>query len=195
VTRSRRRSQTIVLVVLTLAVLPACGAIHDNTRPVCRYGSPAVLMAQSVRDASLIPCVGALPAGWHFHGFDAARGLSQFWLDSDVLGRRALEVVLTRSCSTAGAHRMRSDEPHTSRYERIDRRRPAFSGEWLYRFAGGCVRYVFAFSRPAPARSLRQLEGGLSFIRRERIARTFQARVGPTLDPPTDGRLGQVGGP
>jgi hypothetical protein len=186
-TGSRLRRALLVSLGVLTALLPACGAIQENIRPVCRYGSPTVLMAQSVPAAALIPCVQALPAGWHFHSFEATSGAARFWLDSDEEGRRALTVELASSCDTSGARPTKSDEPRTRRYERIDRQSPSFSGEWLYEFTGGCVTYRFTFSQSQPGPALSALQQGLSFLPRTAIERAFHEEVGPTLDPPRAG--------
>jgi hypothetical protein len=172
--------------VAALASLPACAAIHENTRVVCRYGSPIVLMAQSVPGASLLPCVRSLPAGWHFDGFAAATGQSRFWLDSDTSGRRALEVVLERRCPTARAQRSKSDEPHTRLFERVDQRRPVYLAEWFYRFDGGCATYRFVLAARSSS-VLRQVRNGVSFIPRRTVSAAYRARVRRPLDPPSSG--------
>ena len=179
----RRSLRLVVLVVVGL--VPGCGAVQENTRPVCSYGSPTVLMAQSVPDATLIPCVRALPVGWHFRGFEAMNGESRFWLDSEVVGARALEVALTPSCDTSAAKRKESDEPRARRFERVDRRRPAFAGEWIYRFEGGCSIYSFSFTEADQANALGQIERGVSFIPRRDLADAFHSQAGSELDPPT----------
>jgi hypothetical protein len=176
----RRRWLFGLLVAVSLSALPACGAVQSNSRPICRYGSPVVLMAQSVPGATLVPCVRALPAGWHFAGFLARRGESQFWLASETLGRHALQVLLAATCSTRGARSTKSDEPGT---RRLDVGPSGRASDWLYRFTGGCVTYHFAFSGRPPPAAYRQIAHGVSFLPRRVIAAGYRRRVGPTLDP------------
>jgi hypothetical protein len=177
----RRTLRWTMALVLPTTLLSGCGAIEANTRPVCRYNPPTLLMAQSVPGAALVPCVRALPIGWHFHGFDARNGSSQFWLDSDIAGGRALDVVLTRGCDVAGATPARSDEPGTRLYRRILRPAP-LSAEWFYRFAGGCVTYRFSFQTRARAELLTQVARGLSFLRVSVLDAGMRRRFGRPLE-------------
>ena len=42
-----------------------------------------ILMAQSVPEATSLPCLAALPAGWTLDGVEVKRGRTRFWLNSD----------------------------------------------------------------------------------------------------------------
>jgi hypothetical protein len=185
VTRRRRLLAATACGLAALTALSACGAVHENTRPLCRYSNPTVLMAQSVPGASLIPCVRSLPAGWHFDGLTATSRQSRFWLDSDTAGRRALEVVLERRCPEGRARAVKSDEAHTKLSERIDRVRPTYVAEWFYRFEGGCATYRLALSAGAVPSALRAVRAGVSFISRRAVADVYTARAGRPLDAPS----------
>jgi hypothetical protein len=166
------------------SVLPACAAYRENTQPMCRYGSPTVLMAQSVPGATLIPCVRRLPPGWHFGGFAAEKGLSEFWLNSDTQGDRALRVVLSAACTRRDARRVTSDEQGTRLYQRPELRQMTFRGQWYYLFGGGCVTYGFTFVQRTTPDTLEMVQQALSFITRRRVAEGYRRHVGPSLDPP-----------
>ena len=74
-----------------------------------------ILSAQAVPSAALLPCIAALPSGWHPDGADIASGHARFWLDSDLAGRAAMTVTLTAACDTAGARQVRSASPAPGR--------------------------------------------------------------------------------
>jgi hypothetical protein len=176
----------VLTAAMATTVLAGCGAIRENTQPMCRFGGPTLLMAQSVSSAALVPCVRALPVGWDFHGFEARNGLSQFWLDSDVAGDRALQVVLAPECRAEGATRGRTDEPAARLYERASQGGSSYRGVWLYRFDGGCVTYRFAFPADAAKRLMGEIRGGLSFVARAELSEALRRRIGTGLNPPED---------
>jgi hypothetical protein len=180
---SRLRTAALLAAVMGSALLPGCGALHDNARPVCRYGSPMVLMAQSVPTATLIPCVRALPLGWHFRSFDAESGQSEFVLDSDFAGARALVVTLLPRCDIGAFSPEPSDEPGAARYQMLVRNRPVFEQEWGYTFAGGCAIYRFTLREGDSDTLSAQIGRGVSFLARRTIQSAFQADTGHPLDP------------
>lgn len=183
-TASPGRGLAVTLALASAVMLPGCGAIRDNSFPDCSAARPTVLMAQAVPAAQLIPCVRALPVGWHVHGLDIRSGMAQFWLDSDIVGKRALNVVLTPRCIIARAHESSSDEPGARRLELVERRRPAFVAQWLYIFPGGCVTYRFTFATMDRRGATAQIQRGLSFVSRRAVAAGYRRQTGDSLDPP-----------
>jgi len=113
--------------------------------PVCGIGHSMILSAQAVPSAEMLPCVAALPSGWTVEGADIRNGRSEFWLDSDQAGPRAVTVSLTAACDTAGAVRIPSDQAGAERFERPLSLQPRFTLTRMYTFAGGCVTYQFSF--------------------------------------------------
>ena len=95
--------------------------------PRCGTGPAMILSAQAVPSAALLPCIAALPPGWHPDGADIASGHARFWLDSDLAGRAAMTVTLTAACDTAGARQVRSGQPGTQQFERLLSRAPRYS--------------------------------------------------------------------
>ncbi len=173
----------VAVAVAAVVSLPGCAAIHENTRPVCTYGAPVVLIAQSVPTASLIPCVRALPPAWHFDGMDVRNGEAHFWLDSELLGERALDVELARDCDARGARDADSDEPGARLSKRSERSAGTNGEEWFYRFDGGCVTYRFTWTVDDPGSALDDVEAGVSFLSRRQIANGYRRHVGGPLDP------------
>ena len=109
-------------------------------------GTPAngiVLMAQAVETASRLPCLDAVPLGWHLSEVQVRDGSGRFWLDSDRDGERAIEVALTASCDTRRATEIPSDREDVRRLERVTRISPEYAGTRYYVFDGGCLAIHF----------------------------------------------------
>ena len=145
-------------VIVTLAMLGAAvvavdligNAFHPvvnlgSAPPVCGTGHSMILSAQAVPSAGMLLCIAALPSGWTVEGANIRSGRSQFWLDSDQAGPRALTVSLTATCDTTGAVRIPSDHAGADRFERPLSLQPRFTMARMYTFAGGCVTYQFSF--------------------------------------------------
>ena len=69
--------------------------------------------------ASLVPCVELLP-GWTVAGASARNG-SQFTLNHDRAGERAVVVRLSAACEPAGATERPSQRPGVRHYEHTER--------------------------------------------------------------------------
>jgi membrane-associated phospholipid phosphatase/tRNA A-37 threonylcarbamoyl transferase component Bud32 len=134
--------------------------------PVCGTGHAVILAAQAVPSAALIPCVSALPNGWHVDHADIVSGRARFWLDSDQAGARAVTITLSAACDLSGAQQIPSDQPGTRRFERPLSLRPRFADLRFYTFPGGCVTYQFAFVRGASPLLAIQVDSAVAFMRR-----------------------------
>lgn len=166
-----RRSNRPLLTLATVAVLAACSPVAPDQRsiPTCRSGDVLLLMAQSVPSATLGPCIRELPAGWAFGGMEIESGRSEFWLDSDRAGMRAVTVTLTRACDVAEAIEVGTevDESGTRRFEEPHALRPRFAGNRYYVFPGGCITYRFSFLPGSSLAQAVEATEALSFVRRE----------------------------
>ncbi len=149
------------------AVTSGCAA-RDVIRPDCNsHARPSLLlMAQSVRSASQIPCLTTIPAGWTFEHVEARQDHARIVLDSDRGGKRALTVTLQATCDTTGAKRIPSDEPGTRRFERVSSLAPDYSGLRIYEFPGGCVVYDFDLETDRASVLLNEASLMLSFVTR-----------------------------
>ena len=151
--------------------------------PTCGTDQTMVLMAQSVPDAVVVPCVDSLPAGWAVEGVSIRRNDGSFWLRSDIAGDRAVEVTLRPegSCPTDGATEQPSDEVGTTRFERPDSLRPSIRTTRTYLFEGGCVTYEFAFDDDVSADLLFDADRALAFQPREELVQTVDDDTGLSL--------------
>ncbi|MGI8707287.1 MAG: phosphatase PAP2 family protein [Actinomycetota bacterium] len=145
---------------------PECGGQFE--------GEQMVLAAQSVPSATLLPCISALETGWMFGGMRVFDGTTEFFLDSDRAGIRAVHVRLsTDSCDVSGATEVPSDEPGSRRFETIDSVQGRYSGTRFYTFAGGCVRYRFNFPAEGQAELTTQISRSLDLESRSDLADAY----------------------
>jgi hypothetical protein len=163
----------VALTACTVAVLlSGCGKVRDNSVPLCpgpdRDSTSLVLMAQSVPSAAYVPCVSEFPAGWTFGGQRIRNGHSEFWMESDRAGSRAVTVVLTRDCNTSKAVEVPQEtgEPPMRRFEEPNALPPAFSGNSHYVFPGGCITYRYSFGPGATFAQAVEAAEALTFVAR-----------------------------
>ncbi len=159
---------------------PQCSpGLHDQD------GS-AVLMAQSVTTASLVPCLRSLPVGWSFTILDARSSGSTFWLNSDRDGTKAVTVSLHRRCDVRGATQVPSERGATRRYERVTRVTPGYVGDRYYTFSGGCITYHFNLRGATRGQPLAEIAQAVSFVARDAIAKQVRQASDSrlSLDPP-----------
>jgi len=79
--------------------VPGCPADPD-------FGSVTgaiVMQMQAVETAEYVPCLNELSAGWDYEDLVAESGKSRFWLSSDRMGSRFVEVTLRPQCDVAAA--------------------------------------------------------------------------------------------
>jgi hypothetical protein len=163
--------------------LSGCAEGRLNTHPICEVRAPTILMAESVKSASKIPCVVALPVGWRFAGFTAEDGRSTFALDSEAGGEDALLVILTADCPDAAraGEPVHGDEPGADVTHRVQSEDP-YEAVRALRFEGGCAVYEMRFASGAPAeRLVADVGRAISFIERDEIDRGIRDELG--LDP------------
>src|SRR5215469_16717943 len=107
-----------ILAATVIAVFVSATAFKPPGNPAaqaaaCGTGHSMILSAQAVPSAALVPCVAALPSGWHTGGADIVSGRARFWLDSDQAGSRAVTVTLSATCNVSGARQVPSNQPGT----------------------------------------------------------------------------------
>lgn len=146
-----RRTAAVVALVLLLAGcnadelislrMPTCGEAGRRT---------TFLMAQSVPEADLVPCIDAeaLPddlymASMRIDSSSAALTFFGHWPNDDEKVPLRLDVRFASECDAVDAVEVPTDEPGTRRLERVQQVASGYAGERVYVFAGGCVTYRF----------------------------------------------------
>lgn len=185
-----------LLALLVVTGAAGCGAptTASTALPTCSDGDDGeaangvVLMAQSVRSASWVPCLrAALPLGWAFEYLDARNDRALFRLSSDRDGQRQeIDVRLVGSCDTVGSTEIRSDRDDMQRFERVTMTTPRFEGRRYYVFDGGCIVFDFrlaADNRGEPLALATQVVGAVSRADlRAQVTEESDGRL--QLDPP-----------
>jgi tRNA A-37 threonylcarbamoyl transferase component Bud32 len=151
--------------------------------PDCGTNDVMVLMAQSVPSATSIPCIAALPAGWERGALNVRQDRSQFFLNSDEGGKKAVEVLLqaAHECGVAGASEVPSDQVGLRQFERPERLPPGLRSTRYYLFEGGCVTYRLEFDDEATTALLFDVDTALSFQSRASLAARVHDDTGLTL--------------
>jgi len=189
---SARRVGLLLLTAVVLAVLTKISSFvlvnNDVTTTTLEIGSldcgrpePLWLQAQSVPSASVVPCLQPLPAGWTFGSANVRNGWSQFTLNHDRVGSRALIVRLTAGCDTSGAVQRSPNQPGTRRYERSPPDSSVRGSTWYIVFPGGCITAQFHPASNTHAGFADEATSALGFATRQRLDQTLDTR--------TNGRL------
>jgi hypothetical protein len=164
----------------TSAAIPTCEAATSSGRAQARSG--LLLMAQSVRTASLVPCVRVLPVGWTYARMDATNKHARFWLNSDRGGARALRVSLDRTCETGDALEVPSLRTDIRRYDRVDAVQSGYRGDRYLKFHGGCVTYHFNLRGEGSYGEVALISVALSFVPRADLAASVRKYSDDRLD-------------
>ena len=151
------------------------------TAPECGGSDALVLAAQAVPSATKLPCIAGLPSGWTFGNAQMHTGLAKVWLNSDIAGRRAVEVRLTGSCPGAGGTEVPSEEVGATRFERPASVTPTLTGERFYLFEGGCVRYRYAFDAGTPSTALFDVDEAIALEVRADLVAFVEEQENATL--------------
>lgn len=165
--------------------------VHDLpvvASPDCGVNDLAILMAQSVPSATLVPCLAAIPAGWEVGVVHVRRDRTNFQLGSDLDAERGdqkaeVEVTLRPpdTCNVSAASPVPTDEPGTERFERPDRLPPNLATTRYYVFPGGCVTYGFSFTSEASPALLFAVDQALTFQDRQVLVDYASERSGGEL--------------
>jgi hypothetical protein len=194
---SLRRVGLLAAVALGVALLYDQGMLSINYREAvetptvvgnlaCADLEPQWLLAQSVPTASLVPCLGSLPAGWSVGPVTVNNGRSVLHLNHDRAGTNVLVIELTATCDPQGAAQASSNQPQVRRYERIDRQTPRYQAVVLDQFPGGCV----TTQASVPVANRTEVTGDqaptLHYTTRQALQQALDQRSGGRLrlDPP-----------
>jgi hypothetical protein len=172
----------LLAVGFTYGVLTPFRGVDVPDLPGCTPESTTVLVAQAVPAATSLPCVVALPTGWSSEGGVVRDGEARFSLNAGRSGDPVVAVTLTRTCDTAAARPVSTDEAGTQRFDDD----AAQSGQGsrprrLYRFPGGCVTYDFSPATRNDRELLALADSALAFVARLQVASYVREQTGLSL--------------
>jgi hypothetical protein len=182
VSGGHRARRWIVSVLALAAVAPAC-SVQPGAAPRCGSLRRMALIAQSLPEASYLPCIDHLVEGWQDEGFTAGRGRMRFQLVPDRGGGRAVRVVLDETCPTSGAvpTRPRAEGVRTS--IALGSIAPRYAGALVDEFPGGCVTYQFDFPRGPHIPLMEQLQEIVGLRARRDLRIEVRRELSVDLDP------------
>jgi hypothetical protein len=184
---SNRRRTVGAVGLATLFVLVSCSVEQTLPPPNCLTGGTGLIVAQSVRSASQVPCLLDLPTGWTVATVQVNEHHSVVTLDSDRAGESAAVLRLEESCDVTDAVSAPSDlialeEPDlgididaeappdpVERFDLIERVQPSFRAERFYVFPGGCVSWTFDFDEGTSATESVSIGNALVLISRQNL--------------------------
>ena len=185
------RGRRIVVVVILAVLAAGCGvADHVSLRmPKCGEDGARTtfLMAQSVPDAALVPCIddASLPGDLFMEDMRIDSTGARFafvgdWpvSDSDTAAPLRLEVRFTSSCAVGDAVAVPSDERDARRLERVERVAAGYAGERFYLFDGGCVTYRFDAQGDAWLSFVHEASQTWTFMPRTEVERLRDVALG-----------------
>jgi hypothetical protein len=170
-------------VLAPLLLTAGCGVTAEAATPRCTSVERLALVAQSVPTAAYLPCLRTLPEGWRTAGFKAERGSSRLSLLSDRSGGRTVDVVLSARCDVRAASPAPARAQGVRSYVRLRSVAPTYAGTLYDVFAGGCVRYRFAFPRGPHIPLLEDLSAAVDLVPRRELRVELRKELGVELDP------------
>ncbi len=136
-----------------VVVAGAAGCSIESTmpHPDCLEGGAALLGAQAVPTAELIPCFDRLPDGWDVDAVRIDQDGMRVRLDSDRAGGSAAVFHYAESCELGDAVSTPSEHAGAERFDFIEQVDPRFVARRYYVFEGGCIWWEFDFDEGAAA--------------------------------------------
>ena len=171
-----------VLIAIIGLFIPACsndgGRFVALNAPACTPpGNGMILLAQTVQEATQLPCIALLPAGWSYAGQDFRNGSGTYWLSSAIAGDQAVQVQLLPSCDPTGTAFTAEGAPGVSGYASS-----VAGGEIRsFVFDGGCVVQRIELGSAADEPLIAQARETLGFVDRSALAAELQRVYGITL--------------
>lgn len=155
----------------------ACSVEKTLPVPHCEQGESALIVAQSVPTADLIPCFNPLPVGWEVDAVTINQDGTVIRFDSDRAGVGAANLYYAETCDLGDAVTVPSEQDGAEAFEYIEQIGPGFRAERYYLFPGGCVWWEFEFDADASATHSIEVQDRLMLVTRkflnENIRQTF----------------------
>lgn len=170
---------TIVRLAVVLALgLTGCVTTPEYAAPGCEASkNTLVLMAQSVPDAELIPCIEAMPAGWMIRSTEIKSGGVRTVFGDASGGPYVVQMDFVAACDIGDAVEVPSDEEGATRYEDIEDVDEGYRGDRYYTFEGGCVHYRFELGGEGWSAVVNDAAAATTFASRESLSEYVRANT------------------
>ncbi len=166
-----KRTLSVAVSSALFAVFAASCAVQDATPlPSCERGDSAIIAAQSVPSAEMLPCFTPLPLGWEVDGVGITDDGTTIRFDSDRAGEQAAKFEFDKWCDRTGAAQQPSDQEEVERFARTDRAGSRLQTTFFYLFEGGCATWQFDFDDDVQRAELTVLEETLVFVPRTLVS-------------------------
>ncbi len=153
------------MTVLTLSACdPGSAEWRVGPEPQCDTTSRGTLLliAQSVPEASLIPCINGLPVAWEYTDVDVTSNGSTLHFETDTYDLE-VAVTLESSCEVSAAEEIDSGRTDVTLFVEDDIR-------FAYVFEGGCIRFDYPNQMLAAADEGIDFRAGIGFLNRAELA-------------------------
>ncbi|HYJ61666.1 MAG TPA: hypothetical protein VE032_09415 [Actinomycetota bacterium] len=184
---------TALLVALAATSLAAC-TVDVEPAPDCTEPGDAtvILLAQAVPTATVVPCVGAVPAGWSFAGGQTRDGEGSLRLLSSQDGAGIIELRLTATCAPGDAPAVppRPEELGARVFDAPTSLEPLEGVRYVV-FEGGCATITYTFPGGIPAAQALEATHAFAYLPRADVVARVEAEMGQILcgaeAPPCEG--------
>ena len=177
-----RRTRPWGAAVVVLLLTGSCADVEARVLPGCEDVERLAIIAQSVPDASYVPCLATLPAGWTFEGLAVSDTGTEIHLESDR-SDRGVRIELRDRCDASAATPIAPRDEGVRTYQAVDSIDPRVAGRVLDVFPGGCVVTTYDFERGRHVPLVAELGQVVGLRSRIELRQEVQQRLGVTLDP------------
>lgn len=160
----------ILVLVCIAGIAVSCSTSDTLHEPRCTGESSALLAAQSVQSASLLPCFTSLPAGWETEDVQVTESGTMVTFESDRAGKGAAQFTFAETCDIGGASATESEYEGVERFDITLESTPRFRAKRHYKFDGGCVSWNFDFDDRERAELSEELAQKLVFLARRDVS-------------------------
>ncbi len=171
-TAHRRLRRSLVLWALAIPstlTIGGCAVDEVMEPPSCEGGGSIVIVAQSVPEAHLVPCLDRLPDGWTVSSVTIDDTGTVIRFDSDRAGDDAAVLRYGSTCDVTGASSVVSDLAFSRRFDEIQQVEPGFRAVRTYTFLRGCITWTFDFDDDASATESVAIGNALSVVTRPEL--------------------------
>jgi hypothetical protein len=166
---SQRGLRVVAALFLAFSVA-SCSVDDAIPLPSCEQGDSALIAAQSVPTAQMLPCLTPLPLGWDVEAVDITQDGTTIRFDSDRAGHHAAKLVFAEMCDPTGAAQQPNDQEGVERFTLTERVEPALRAKSFHVFEGGCVTWSFDFDNDVPRSELSELDDTLVLLPRSVVS-------------------------